>query len=102
MSSAQPNRCDVEATALDDNGAGTGAIAAVATGAAQPATAPSADPALVVHVGDLRPGERPEVMIDHRSPHKPEAWARLLKRIGPPSPDRGDPGGSEGGRCGGC
>src|SRR5262249_46476784 len=83
---------EVEATALDDNGAGLGAIVG----------ADDAAPALAVHVGDLLPGERAEVVIDHRSPHKPEAWARLLKRLGPPSPDPVAPVCPGHGRCGGC
>src|SRR5258706_13493000 len=85
MSSAQPNRCEVAATALDDSGAGVGAADAIA-----------------VHVGDLLPGERAEVVIDHRSPHKPEAWGRILRRIGPASPARVVPVCPGVGRCGGC
>jgi len=61
MSSAQPTRCELQATALDDAGAGIGASGATA-----------------VHVGDLLPGERAEVMIDHFSPHRPEAWGRIV------------------------
>jgi len=85
MSSAQANRCEVAASALDDNGAGVGAADAIA-----------------VHVGDLLPGERAEVVIDHRSPHRPEAWGRILRRIGPPSPVRVEPVCPGFGRCGGC
>src|SRR5689334_7327468 len=85
MLSAQPNRAEVEATSLDDSGAGVGRAGDLA-----------------VHVADLLPGERAEVVIDHRSPHKPEAWARLLKRIGPPSTDRVAARCPGFGRCGGC
>jgi 23S rRNA (uracil1939-C5)-methyltransferase len=85
MSSAQPNRCEVEAVALDDSGAGVGAVGGLA-----------------VHVGDLLPGERAEVVVDHRSVHKPEAWGRIVKRLGPPSRDRVAPLCPGFGRCGGC
>jgi 23S rRNA (uracil1939-C5)-methyltransferase len=83
MSSA--TRCELHVTALDDAGAGIGASGAIA-----------------VHVADLLPGERAEVVIDHFSPHKPEAWGRLVKRIGPPSADRVEPPCPGFGRCGGC
>ena len=83
--SAQPNRCEVEATTLDDSGAGVGLSGATS-----------------VHVGDLLPGERAEVAIDHRSPHKPEAWGRIVKRIGRGSPARVLPVCPGFGRCGGC
>jgi 23S rRNA (uracil1939-C5)-methyltransferase len=85
MSPAQPNRCEVEATALDDAGAGVGPAGG-----------------LDVHVGDLLPGERAEVSIDHLSPHKAEAWGRIIKRFGPPSRDRVAPVCPGYGRCGGC
>ncbi len=85
MSSAQLNRCEVQATALDDAGAGMAA---------------SGDTA--VHVGDLLPGERAEVAIDHHSPHKPEAWGRIVKRVGPASAARVAPLCPGFGRCGGC
>jgi len=85
MSSAQPNRCEVIATVLDDSGAGVGMVEATS-----------------VHVADLLPGERAEVVIDHRSPHKAEAWGRILKRLGPPSPSRAAPLCPGFGRCGGC
>jgi 23S rRNA (uracil1939-C5)-methyltransferase len=85
MSSAQPNRCEVEATTLDDSGAGVGLAGAIQ-----------------VHVGDLLPGERAEVAIDHRSPHRPEAWGRIVKRIGRASPGRVVPLCPGFGRCGGC
>ncbi|HSS38950.1 MAG TPA: hypothetical protein VLT58_09285, partial [Polyangia bacterium] len=85
MSSEQPNRCEVAATGLDDSGAGVGAAGSIS-----------------VHVPDLLPGERAEVVIDHRSPHRPQAWGRILKRIGPPSAARVEPMCPGFGRCGGC
>ncbi|HEU4731058.1 MAG TPA: 23S rRNA (uracil(1939)-C(5))-methyltransferase RlmD [Kofleriaceae bacterium] len=85
MHEAQSNRCEVEATALDESGAGVG----VSGGAS-------------VHAADLLPGERAEVVIDHRSPHTADAWGRVLRRLGPPSPDRVAPVCPGFGRCGGC
>ena len=85
MSVTQPNRCEVEATTLDDSGAGVG-LSGTTT----------------VHVGDLLPGERAEVAIDHHSPHRPEAWGRIVKRIGRGSPARVLPLCPGFGRCGGC
>src|SRR5690349_17359362 len=85
MSSPQPTRCALAATALDDAGAGVGMANDTR-----------------VHVADLLPGERAEVIVDHVSPHRPEAWGRLLRRIGPPSPDRVAPVCPGFGRCGGC
>jgi len=85
MSSAQPTRCELQVTALDDAGAGIGASGAIA-----------------VHVADLLPGERAEVAIDHFSPHRPQAWGRIVKRVGPASPDRVEPVCPGFGRCGGC
>ncbi len=55
-----------------------------------------------VHVADLLPGEAAEVAIDHASPHKPEAWGRIVRRIGRASPNRVEPGCPGFGRCGGC
>ncbi|HVK82853.1 MAG TPA: 23S rRNA (uracil(1939)-C(5))-methyltransferase RlmD [Kofleriaceae bacterium] len=79
------NRCDVTATELDDAGLGLGE-----------------DAGLRVHVADLLPGERAEVAIDHRSPHKAEAWGRIVRRLGPLSPDRTAPACPGFGQCGGC
>jgi 23S rRNA (uracil1939-C5)-methyltransferase len=83
--SAQPNRCEVQATRLDEGGAGVGLSGTT-----------------LVHVGDLLPGERAEVAIDHHSPHKLQAWGRIVKRIGPASPARVAPPCPGFGRCGGC
>jgi 23S rRNA (uracil1939-C5)-methyltransferase len=85
MTAAQPQRCEVVARALDDTGAGVGVSGA-----------------LTIHVADLLPGERAEVAVDHRSPHRAEAWGRVVRRIGAPSADRVDPPCPAYGRCGGC
>jgi 23S rRNA (uracil1939-C5)-methyltransferase len=76
---------DVIAKALDEAGAGIG----------------TAD-GLRVHVVDLLPGERAEVVVDHASPHRAEAWGRISRRFGAPSPDRVTPACPAFGRCGGC
>ncbi|HEX4452158.1 MAG TPA: 23S rRNA (uracil(1939)-C(5))-methyltransferase RlmD [Kofleriaceae bacterium] len=76
---------DVTATELDEAGAGVG----VADGAH-------------VHVADLLPGERAEVVVDHTSPHRAEAWAHIARRVGPASADRVPPACPAFGRCGGC
>ena len=78
-------KIDVTATALDEAGHGVGAA-----GGRQ------------IHVADLLPGEWAEVAVDHASPHKPEAWATITKRIGAPSPERVVPACPAFGRCGGC
>jgi 23S rRNA (uracil1939-C5)-methyltransferase len=78
-------KIDVTATGLDDNGYGVGAA-----GGKQ------------LHVVDLLPGEWAEVAIDHSSPHKPEAWARIVRRIGSFSPERVAAACPAFGRCGGC
>lgn len=85
MAQAQPKRCEVEAVALDDGGAGVGH-----------------SDGIEVHVGDLLPGERAEVAITHHSAHRPEGWGRIVKRLGPPSPVRVVPQCPGFGRCGGC
>jgi 23S rRNA (uracil1939-C5)-methyltransferase len=79
------NRCQVEAASLDEAGCGVG----------------TAD-GLRVHASDLLPGERAEIALEHTSPHKAEAWGRVLRRIGAPSPDRVAPACPGFGRCGGC
>lgn len=78
-------KCDVTATNLDAAGDGVGT-----------------SDGNTVHVADLLPGERAEVAIDHVSPHRAEAWARIVRRIGHPSPDRVAAACPAFGRCGGC
>jgi 23S rRNA (uracil1939-C5)-methyltransferase len=79
------NRCQIEATSLDEAGGGVGTADGVR-----------------VHAFDLLPGERAEVALEHRSPHKDEAWGRVVKRLSEPSPDRVAPPCPAFGRCGGC
>ncbi|MBV8762756.1 MAG: 23S rRNA (uracil(1939)-C(5))-methyltransferase RlmD [Deltaproteobacteria bacterium] len=78
-------RCEVLATELDEAGLGVGLSAGRR-----------------IHVADLLPGERAEVAIDHDSPHKPEGWGRVVRRLGPASPNRVQPKCPGWGRCGGC
>lgn len=75
----------VEATDLDEAGHGVGV-----------------QDGLTLHVADLAPGERAEVQVEHQSPHRPEAWARILRRTGPLSDNRTPPACPAWGRCGGC
>lgn len=76
---------ELEATGLDEAGHGTGMSGG-----------------RTLHVADLLPGERAEVAIDHDSPHRPESWGRIARRLGDPSPDRVAPACPAHGRCGGC
>ena len=78
-------RCEVIASELDDAGCGIGTAGG-----------------LRVHVVDLLPGERAEVAIDHTSPHRREAWGRVVRRVGGESADRVVPACPAFGRCGGC
>ena len=75
----------VRAETLDDDGRGVGSAGGVA-----------------LHVADLLPGETAQVAIDHRSRHRPEAWATIRRRDGALSPDRVTPACPGFGRCGGC
>jgi len=79
------NKCQVTAASLDETGHGVGLAEGIR-----------------VHVADLLPGERAEVAIDHTSPHKPEAWGRIVRRLGPTSDQRVPPACPGFGRCGGC
>ncbi|MCB9563665.1 MAG: 23S rRNA (uracil(1939)-C(5))-methyltransferase RlmD [Kofleriaceae bacterium] len=80
-----PPQPEVVAAGLDDAGAGVGVV----DGAEY-------------HVPDLLPGERARVAIEHKSPHGQRAWARIVRRTSPPSPDRVEPACPAAGRCGGC
>lgn len=93
MVTPQHNRCEVEAGSLDEAGHGVGREAGAPAGGAG---------GVELHVADLLPGERAEVVIDHASPHRPAAWAHVVRRLGPPSPDRVAPACPAFGRCGGC
>ncbi len=55
-----------------------------------------------VHVADLLPGESGRITIEHVSPNRPDAWARLDERDGDPVPERVLPACAAFGRCGGC
>jgi 23S rRNA (uracil-5-)-methyltransferase RumA len=85
VSSAQ--RTEVVAVSLDEAGHGVGT----------PRGGKSA-----IHVTDLLPGEAAEVHVDHASPHKPVAWAHIVRRMSAPSVDRVEPACPGWGRCGGC
>ncbi len=78
-------KLEVLATWIDDDGRGVG----------------DAD-GREIHVADLLPGERAEVIIEHHSPHRPESWARVGRRISDEAADRVAPGCPASGRCGGC
>ena len=54
-----------------------------------------------VHVPGALPGERVRGVIEHRSPHRPEAWARL-EQVVKASRERVTPVCPGHGRCGGC
>ncbi len=75
----------VRAERLDDAGAGVGTAGD-----------------RTIHVTDLLPGEAAEVHLEHQSPHRPEAWARAVRRLGPASADRTEPACPGWGHCGGC
>jgi 23S rRNA (uracil1939-C5)-methyltransferase len=78
---------------LDDEGAATGQLGEGDDGGGG---AP-----LRVHVAGALPGETVTAAIDHRSPHRPEAWASLREVI-TPSPHRRPPACRAFGPCGGC
>jgi 23S rRNA (uracil1939-C5)-methyltransferase len=80
-----PVRCEVTATALDETGCGVGA-----------------EGDRTIHVADLLPGERAEVVIDHHSPHRGHSWGHVIRRVGPASNDRVAPMCPAFGSCGGC
>ena len=76
---------EVEAVGLDEAGHGVGVV-----------------DGRTLHVVNLAPGERAEIQIEHQSPHRPEAWGRVVKRLGELSADRTTPACPASGRCGGC
>lgn len=53
-------------------------------------------------VSDLLPGESAWVEIEHQSPHKPRAWARITERTSDVSASRTLPPCAAFGTCGGC
>lgn len=55
-----------------------------------------------VRVFDLLPGEEARVEAQHRSRQKPVTWARIVERVGAPSPVRTLPRCPGYGECGGC
>ena len=57
---------------------------------------------LAISAADWLPGEVASLEIEHVSPHRPLAWARVLERRGPDSPLRVEPACPGFGRCGGC
>jgi 23S rRNA (uracil1939-C5)-methyltransferase len=75
---------EVHIEAVDDEGAGVGS----AEGRA-------------VHVAGALPGELVRVLVDHRSPHRADSWARLLEVLEPSAARRQAPCPAHG-RCGGC
>ncbi|MBI5477288.1 MAG: 23S rRNA (uracil(1939)-C(5))-methyltransferase RlmD [Deltaproteobacteria bacterium] len=75
---------EVRIEAVDDEGAGVG-----------PGGGRS------VHVAGALPGEVVRAATLHRSPHRPESWARLVEVL-EPSPARREPPCPAHGRCGGC
>ncbi len=75
---------------LDEEGAATGEI-----------RDGEGDVAVRVHVAGALPGETVVAAIDHRSPHRPEAWASLRELVAP-SPHRRPPACRAFGPCGGC
>src|SRR5689334_13771531 len=54
-----------------------------------------------IHVAGGAPGEEVDAIVEHRSPHRPDAWARLEKIL-VPSPLRVEPPCPAYGPCGGC
>jgi 23S rRNA (uracil1939-C5)-methyltransferase len=75
---------EVEVTTLDEDGAGVGALGEVS-----------------LHVAGAAPDERVRAAVEHRSPHRPDAWARLVEIVRP-SPLRVQPACRAYGPCGGC
>jgi 23S rRNA (uracil1939-C5)-methyltransferase len=57
---------------------------------------------MALAVPDALPGEQAEVVVEHLSPHRAQAWGRMLRRVGPDAPERVPPRCPAFGRCGGC
>jgi 23S rRNA (uracil1939-C5)-methyltransferase len=76
---------NLDVTDLDDAGLGVGQVHGIS-----------------VAVPDVLPGEQAAAVIEHVSPHRAQAWARLLRRVGPAAPERVAPSCPAFGRCGGC
>jgi 23S rRNA (uracil1939-C5)-methyltransferase len=98
---------DVTADELDEAGAGVGRVAAGGAGAGTgagtgAATGAGSGAGMIMHVADLLPGERARVALEHTSPHRGEAWGRVVERLGPVSGARVAPACPAWGRCGGC
>jgi 23S rRNA (uracil1939-C5)-methyltransferase len=86
-SSPYPSRVPVQVKidGLDDDGRGVGTADGVA-----------------IHVAGALPGETVAAEIEHRSPHAPRAWARLVSIQGRPADERVEPPCPAHPRCGGC
>jgi len=72
---------------LDEDGAGVGAPAGLL--------------GRRLHVPFCLPGEEVIAEVEHESPHRPEAWGRLVERRSS-APERVEPACPAWGRCGGC
>jgi 23S rRNA (uracil1939-C5)-methyltransferase len=57
---------------------------------------------IAVSAADWLPGEVADLAIEHTSPHRALAWARVVERRGPPAADRVEPSCPGFGSCGGC
>ena len=79
-----PDALTLDIVDLDDEGRGVGH-----------------DSDVRVHVAGALPGDRARVSLEHRSPHQPAAWARLVT-LEAESPSRVTPVCPATGRCGGC
>ena len=85
-------RACITAVDIDDRGCGVGYAEGGGRGPGS----------VEIRTLDLLPGERAEVEIEHVSPHRASAWARLVRRVDAPAPDRVAPDCPAFGRCGGC
>jgi 23S rRNA (uracil1939-C5)-methyltransferase len=83
----KPARHRFTIASLDEDGAGVGA--------------PPGLGGRHLHVPFCLPGEEVVAEIAHQSPHRPEAWGRLIERF-TSAPARTEPACRAWGRCGGC